>query len=142
MNLSQQVVSLDLAKRMKELGAPQESLFWWVLNTRTKEFELRQKEELMGFIEDGDTAWPYLEEAKSLGHAFSAYTVAELGEMLPNYFKHEQKGYINLVIMKLDDGCWEVMYKEGGEVAFVERADTEPDARAKMWVYLKENNLI
>jgi hypothetical protein len=72
----------------------------------------------------------------------NAYSVAELGQILPNYFKHEQRGYVNLVIMKLDDGRSEVMYKEGTDIAFVERANTEADARAKMLIYLLEEGLI
>ena len=35
MKLEDQICSLDLAKRLKELGARQESLFWWGHFVRT-----------------------------------------------------------------------------------------------------------
>lgn len=33
MKIEQQVVSLELAKQLKELGVPQDSLFYWVITT-------------------------------------------------------------------------------------------------------------
>ena len=62
MKLEQHVCSLDLAKRLKELGVKQESLFWW--GEITKEVH-------------------YCKAGKPLH--ISAFTVAELGEMLPKW---------------------------------------------------------
>lgn len=83
MKLNDQVVGLELAKRLSELGVGQDSMFWWVFSPRLEKFELRDKQELMGFIGDDDGAWLYLDEAKHRCHAFAAFTVAELGEMPP-----------------------------------------------------------
>ena len=127
MELEKQVCSLELAKRLKELGAKQDGFFVWVEN-------------VVG-------AWNVEVERnsvlpKSQGSYCSAFTVAELGEMLPNYFKHEQRGYLNLVMKKLDDGSSEVIYKERTDTVFGQWAETEADARAKLLIYLIENSLI
>jgi hypothetical protein len=61
MELEKQICSLELAKKLKELGVKQDSLFWWV-NGRGR-MELHDKHT------DSDSV--------------SAFTVAELGEMLP-----------------------------------------------------------
>ena len=38
MTLEQQVVSLELAKKLKELGCKQESYFWWDINGELTHF--------------------------------------------------------------------------------------------------------
>jgi len=63
MKLSEQVVSLELAKKLKELGYPQESLWYWNSNG-----EIRRVD---GFFDD---------DSKFIA---VAPTVAELGEWLP-----------------------------------------------------------
>ncbi len=62
MKLEDQVVSLDLAKKLKELGVKQESLFCWI-----SDYDL---EFLPTNIRNPDAC-------------IAAFTVAELGEMLP-----------------------------------------------------------
>jgi hypothetical protein len=62
MKLENQVCSLDLAKRLKELGVKLESLFWWRWFEGTNDFELANSQ--------------YLPED------ISAFTVAELGERI------------------------------------------------------------
>lgn len=126
MNLEKQVCSLPLAKQLKELGVKQDARYYW------HEWD------------DGSAGLSKMKTECIDDHysnSFSAFTVAELGEMLPNCFKSEEHGYVNLVMMKLYDGHSEVMYKSGKEVAYVERAGTEADARAKMLIYLLENKL-
>lgn len=126
MKLEQQVVSLELAKRLKELGVKQESLYVYYHNGL------------------GDGVWklgnwnepipPHVAEPN--GPVVSAFTVAELGEMLPDGYiskrgdKHEDKWAVwdDRVVTPLSD---KVMY-----------ADTEADARAKMLAYLLENKLM
>ena len=69
MPIEKQVVNLKLAKKLKELNCPQESLFYW-------------SGEIVGYF--GGHPGKYYE--KYSGSLLSAFTVAELGDMLPlNY---------------------------------------------------------
>lgn len=65
MKLEQQVTSLEISKRLKELGVKQESYFIWV--------------------EEG---WRHIPFLSDRNHGYvgscSAFTSSELGEMLPN----------------------------------------------------------
>jgi len=115
MKLEQQVVSLELAQKLKELGVKQESFLYW-----TERWMPHQKE-------------PYVLDMNIHGKQYSAFTVAELGEMLP-------KGCFTTKT-ESDEFPWRCEYK-GGYGVIASGADTEADARAKMLVYLLENNLI
>lgn len=77
----------------------------------------------------------------------AAFTVSELGEMLP----WRLRGFVLRAVMNLLDERdnlkqWELAYWEEGhedETRFdIITADTEADARAKMLIYLIENNLL
>ena len=113
MKLEDQVCSLELAKRLKALGVKQESAFY--------------------FYGDGSVQF-----GKAMGWTCSAFTVAELGEMLP-------VGYPFLTSFRLPkdygvgdmNGKWTMT--RGGKVEVL--ADTEAEARAKMLIYLIENGL-
>lgn len=121
MKLEQQLTSLELSKKLKELGVKQESYFYWVLKPTYYEFVLRPKE-------DHQSIEPKLRKNYE---QYNAFTVAELGEMLPDYFSSQKRDKIDN-----DFICWNIKL----QVDF--RADTEADARAKMLIYLLENNLI
>lgn len=141
MELSKQVCSLRLARKLRELGVKQESLFYWY--------------RLAGFA-----AQPQMKGhqtvSKEFGEAIaecSAYTVAELGEMLP--WKSKKMGTVNnaeLVFTKLQNSerktLWNVAYWDEdkdlypGMVVRIENYDNEADARAQMLIYLLENNLL
>lgn len=124
MELKDQCVSLELAKKLKELGFKQESLFYWVLfhggvgkghsdYERSAIWELRTKEGSLNFQES----------------RCPAYTVAELGEMLPQKV------------------CWRGLSNNGSKWGlefgdFRAEAETEADARAKMLIHLSEQGLI
>lgn len=115
MEFSQQICSLNLAKRLRELGVKQESVFWWCDPSDGEKADV-------GFIRDNHVGYKVY---------YSAFTVAELGEMLGSRI-NSITYYSNL-----KKYCWE---KETKPVYV--NSDTEADARAKMLVYLLENHII
>lgn len=133
MELEKQVTSLALSQRLKELGVKQESVFyWWDFEKGTP------KEETV--LAQRKTGWNRIYHGEwftTLGHKTeqyaSAFTVAELGEMLP-------QGYMSVKASKWHCDNLD-MYIEP-DAAVIAEADTEADARAKMLIYLIENDLI
>lgn len=122
MTLENQVTSLKLSKRLKELGVKQESLFYW---------EWQEGNDYDGwnlqYPLDGDVA---ADNKRYL----SAFTVAELGEMLPSivdgkFFQYDKSDLTHRIGYYLAELFW------------TQVADTEADARAKMLCYLLENKL-
>lgn len=130
MKLEDQVCSLELAKKLKELGVKQESYFHWTI---TKAPDMTW--EVKNYISDID-----------YGNC-SAFTVAELGEMLPWRFRgFVLRAVCNVLDKKEELKSWELAYWEEGhedETRFeIIVADTEADARARMIIYLIENKFI
>lgn len=123
MNQEQQVCSLELAKRLMELGVKQESYFTWV------------GEELWDTTMLSDYETP-----RTSRERISAFTVAELGEMLPGNFNglytRFQKGLMG-------NRWFATLHKvNGNRQQHQEEEKTEADARAKMLIHLLENKLI
>lgn len=118
MELQKQVTSLELSKRLKELGVKQESICYW---HHTRPFDSAP----VSWMLKGTSA---SEEYEGDLH-ISAFTVAELGEMLPN----------GVLSGKTEQGVWTCwMNISSGK----EYADTEAEARGFMLAYLLENKLI
>lgn len=125
MQLTEQVTSLKLSKRLKELGVKNESLFYWNL------------------YGDGIKIWYELRyfEQHSTPVQYSAFTASDLLEMLPYEIKKENHAY-RLFIEKYCD-TYVVTYS-----TYVINVDLQTpsrslsDALAKMLIYLLENNLI
>jgi hypothetical protein len=121
MTLEQQVTSLELSNRLKELSVKQVSYFKWVLRRGTwSVWDEGMRSEYETGIEKEYSA---------------AFTVAELGEMLPP----ERSSF-----MDENSGKWK-MYIHSvmtGSVSKIIAERTEAHARAKMLVYLLENKLI
>lgn len=123
MNLQDQVTSLEISKRLKELGVKQESLFYWVKSWDVNGYFTGDEPE----IEYLDIIEQY-EMEKSI--ICSAYTVAELGEMLPSM-------YTEIHINENKEQRWDLTYKNKFWLD-----ENEANARAKMLIYLLENKLI
>jgi hypothetical protein len=71
----------------------------------------------------------------------AASTVAELGEMLPEACLWDGRKQVGLHCGKYSGG-WHVYYIAGGKRVHFEGGFTEAEARAKMLIYLLENELI
>lgn len=141
MTVKKQCCSLELAKRLKELGVLQDSLLYWEEIPET----LRNK-----FVCNGVTIIstihrlafpPYDDLSRSINY-WSAFNVAELGFMLPVIIESSEKFY-HLSI----DGDKFVYYEDMQnkfEIHYEEEKldDTEADSRAKMVIHLIENDLL
>ena len=114
-----QLSNFELSKRLKELGIEQESLRWWI------QFKIDDKEKKWNWSLD-QPAGCYVRQK------ISAFTVAELGEMLP-------KGSASSV---RKNGKWKCVPPIYNRMPPNQTADTEANARAKMLIYLLEHNLI
>lgn len=124
MNLESQVCALEYVKRLEELGVKQESLFYWC-NVNNWEYKsvLRYCPQAID------------RELALSGYAVSAFTVAELGEMLPDNC-YTQKDCATLPVEWI---CHRII-DENQEDIWI--GDTEANARVKMLIYLIENKLI
>jgi len=132
MKLEDQVCSLDLAKKLKKLGVKQDGIWSWCCKNRKWSLE-----------------WSDSNEPIKATEYASAFTVAEIGEMLPIAINGGKAGKsISSELLSLHKGTfgvdkneptkWQVMYcdvKWFNEIK-------EADARAKMLIYLFENHLI
>lgn len=110
LELKDQVCSLELSMRLKELGVKQESLFDYILFSEWKIYF------------NGINKESYYRDR------VSAYTVAELGELLP----------LTILCEKHRSGVWRVQDNMSDVFSDI----TESNARAKMLIYLIENNLV
>jgi len=122
MKLEEQVTSFELSKRLKELGAKQDTLFSWIEYTDgTFHVEL--------------TKWAKSQYYGGIGRKekelFAALTVAELGEMLPTFYTSWRTADTW--------ACGDELDQHGGK-AFTTK--TEAGARAKMLIWLIENKLV
>jgi hypothetical protein len=125
MNPSDQVVSLELSKRLKELGVKQKSLFYWV--------DLIEPYIVPVITNSDKKIFTALTHDILPPTVFSAFTVAELGEMIPEWFD-------SLKRLSNDWVCR--FYEKNGDIYHHSFDQTEANARAKMLIYLYEQGLI
>ena len=134
MKLENQVTNLELSKKLERLGVKQESVWYWVRfdhgNKKVKDWALLERKNC--FNEEDTLHIDYV----------SAFTVAELGEMLPDGVKMLKN------CCSQESHKWTVSrFQPRPNIVFdthrIEfEAETEADARAKMLIYLIENKLI
>ena len=125
MELKDQVVSLEYAKKLKELGIEQISLFW-----RHRSWNNEKKIENVPYI-------LYQPDNTSYATDYSTFTVAELGKLLIE------------TTNKIDCGdcCYDHSFEnEKPTLSWADNhyviGENEADVRAKMLIYLLENKLL
>lgn len=138
MLLEDQVCSLELAKKLKKLEVKQDSYFMWY------SFE----NPLQNIFEEDhvpDNHWNlnFTERCSKYGAdwTLSAFTVAELGEMLPVKIGDEY-----LTTHRCIRNGWWIFYssEDNDDHSFNSfwDASSEVNIRARMLIYLIENNLV
>lgn len=126
MKLENQVVSLELSKKLKELGFKQESLFAYNAGGAVLGCGKISPEPMLW----GEDNSPFI----------SAFTSSELGEMLP-------AGHIScsrtlsVSYPSAGETGWRVKYIKDSYDKY-EKDNTMANAMALMLIHLKENNLI
>ena len=138
MKLESQVVSLDLAKRLKELGVKQESYAYW-------QFVIDKWQ----LTTSADYA--YLNSPSQAGwESYSAFTVAELLDLLPPWIIDERTNinphpFCMLTLIETEKDLWTCKYLDHDDNYSLhsEYGCTEAtSALAKMVIYLLENKLV
>lgn len=130
MKIEDQFCSFELAKILKELGVKQESLVYWL---PTFHSPFKNNLGMKGSFN----------EKYHHNTMISAFTVAELGEMLCQFnivthqYKKGSKYIYNVTV-----GDMEMRINKNYVSSFSFEEKTEADARAKMLIYLIENKLI
>ena len=126
MKLEDQVCSLEYAKRLKELGVKQDSLFYWSIKDNNIIF----------------SGYCFPEEINIKNYC-SAFSVAELVEMLPDSLpmKTATEEVKNIIYGK-SKGIHGIAYGEGHKMFPIFNDKTEANVRAKMLIYLIENKII
>lgn len=135
MKLTDQVVSLEQAKRLKELGVKNDNiLFAWVVFCPDPIGE-HYSYEVVYRDEESQPA----KYGEYLGPAF---TVSELGVMLLAYSPIGHSFYIDMG--KTDGKCWAHSWsnKRHQSQGIISWHKTEASARAAMLIHLLENNLL
>lgn len=114
MNITNQVVSVTLSRKLKKLGYPQEGLGKWIFNTYTNKWEIMKSK----YISTDECIAP---------------TVSELGRQIPRGDHSFTKDR--------DNGMW-TFWIHISSVTASGTARTEANARAKALIWLVENGYL
>jgi hypothetical protein len=137
MKIENQICDLEYAKMLEELGVMQNSYFYHICgNGINDEFE-EQHIILDTLQKDGISKYKILEGMKI--EFYSAFTVAELGEILPIELNDKY-----LLSHRCSRGGWWLMYSNDSNDNECNSVWdlSEANARAKMLIYLIENDLV
>ncbi len=137
--IEQQVCSLELAKRIKELGVEQESLFYY----NNKEICIAKR---LHYIKDRSHITTFSSSYHSCNNEkiYSAFTVAELGVMLPSIITLNNRKHILNYQKSLLNGVFLITYRERKKNGryFKVVNSSEANCRAIMLINLIENGLV
>ena len=133
--IEKQVASRDLSEKLRELGFPQETYFYYSVPIERSLKVCPQDKISLGHwdIPPTDSEW---------FKRIAAPTVAELGEVLkPKKLQIKcESGYT----VSGDNNNWYCEYDDRSKIYgdYTTYADTEADARAKLLIYLAEEGLV
>ena len=144
MKHEKQVSNLELSKELKLLGVKQDSLHYYY---RTYDEEQGDKQEYINkkWVQTYQTEKYELHSIDSEWsgnqgvHDYSAFSVAELGEMLPKDILVGEESYGHLIVMK-GYNVWHCVYD--GDYRTTSRDTLLANAMAKMLIWCIENKKV
>jgi hypothetical protein len=135
LKLEDQVCSLDLAKRLKELGVKQESLVYWWDGYQGYGYDAEKKWGPRP-IERTEVSFQAPDRSLFWDKNSSAFTVAELGEILkpwtPPFWNEHEKLWTTWARVGISPDAIEISLAESSEAA----------ARASMLIQLIKKGLL
>ena len=104
MNLEQQCISLEYAKRLKELNVNQESLFYYADDSIVCSVDMdllldTGKVRSMSYI---NNSWP----DQDIDELYSAFTASDLLELLPHRINTKENEPFNSYRLRVEKGIW------------------------------------
>lgn len=150
------VVNLELSKRLKEFGYPQKSIFYWAfLPGKNGNITIPKKDEFELFFYEEAALFDYSRYQLQIGKShieqynltyYASPTATELFENLPSRIKNknpDEDDYL-LKIRKLTGKTEYQVYYDALKSLFLFSIEEKliTNALAKMWIYLKENELL
>lgn len=142
MNLIDQVVSLELSKRLKELGVWQHSLFYWVRPINEWQLTIVNTDKDKIYFNNS------IMDIFPLEHC-AAFTVAELGKFLPKSITVSVKypdvwgsSQIEAGLSYDENGFPLYSYQEDSDYAPNYLGEHEADYRAEMLIWLLQEKLM
>ena len=150
MEPEQQVTILETSKKLKKLGVKQESLFYWV--SYPKSLSRLDDTHLLYRSEKNDKL-----KNKDGNEWISAFTVAELVELLPDHIDVNKVCY-HIKFDKQDRAkglekeiswkhkywlqYWDMDDEDADDLVMIETTESLAETCGKMLIYLLENKLI
>lgn len=135
MKLEDQLTNLEISQKLESLGVKQDSLYYWCRHRNDKNFYIYSKEYLEG---EDVSRWKIEQE-------ISAFTVAELGEMLPKTLSITKELWLDTGYdpeTKLwGMGYYRVPVTDIKTYDIWQEEESEVDVRGKLLIYLLENKL-
>lgn len=140
------VVSLDLAKKLREAGVPQISEYYWCNAGGSSEIIGPIKPEDMSESRINDHFRPddvLTGKRKHFHVYYSAFSIGELGEMLPRKLSFRKKDEFWLVASEIWDSGkgWACGYRNALHWETFCESDTEAEARGLCLLYLMSKEL-
>jgi hypothetical protein len=118
--IKNQVTNLEISQKLKELGVPQESLFYWVRNMESLSPNSYGIEFDPDILPDGNI---FDIEYNGVTEPYSAFTVAELGEIIPIK-------YLSLIGRNVD-GTWYLVLGYAGNIFITRKSFYKHRSRCK-----------
>lgn len=137
MKMESQLCSLELSKKLRELGVKQKSMFYHINNI--------DEYKIVPVITDYDKEiFNILTHDILPPQVYSAFTVAELGEIIfqKNYDNLEETGYLQLNTEMIDRSGGYFFRLTHNFSEHIIDDYSEADARARLLIMLLENKLL
>lgn len=133
MEKEKQLTNLELSKKLRDLGVPQDSLFYWDMRPTNNGIEIKPRGIFYQKPRNGDH-----------DYIISAFTVAELGELLPRRITVDRWTWICFKDAVEGTDIWNGIIVDENKEKEIKRilSETEADARAKMLIFLIEQGYL